>query len=239
MKQTLSRLAAALGLVLALPHAALAQGAAPPAALVATGVGTVTQAPDRATVSFRIETVDEQAARASAQNNTIVTALDDALAKAGVQRSAVRTRSYSLSYNPRPPRPDPNVAVRYGYVVSRTVEASVDRVDGVGAIVDAGIGAGVTNVNGVTFGLRDPQAAYRTALTAAVADAEAQARTLATAAHVRLVRLVTIAPGARAPLPGPVLRASVLAAPAPPTVIEPGDLSANATVTLRYEIAPQ
>jgi uncharacterized protein YggE len=216
-----------------------ANGTTRVATLTVSGEGSVMQPPDRATVSFRIESIDEQAARATSQNNTIAAALTDALVRAGVERAAIKTAGYSVSYNPRPPRPDPNVPQRYGYSVSRTVSAAVDRTDTAGALIDAGVAAGVTGINGVTFSLKDPRRAQRAALTAAVADAEDQARVLATATHVKLVRLLEIVPsgGLQMPIARP-LGARMAMSTAVPTEIDPGDLTARATVTLRYEVAP-
>ncbi len=220
--------------------AASAEAAARPATLTASGRGAITRAPDRVVVSFRIESIDAQAARATAQNTTVTTALHDALTRLGIAPSAIATGAYAISYNPRPPQPDPNIAQRYGYIVDRVVTVTADRTDTAGAIVDAGVGAGVTGVEGVAFELRDPRAAYRAALTAALADAQDQARTLAGAAHLRLVRILDIAPAGRLPQPVPLLRGTprMALAAAAPTQLDPANLTASATVTLRYEIAP-
>jgi uncharacterized protein YggE len=211
-----------------------------PATLTVSGDGSVSAAPDRVTVSFRIESIDDQAARATSQNNTVAAALADALVRSGVARTAIRTSGYSIAFNPRPPKPDPNSTQRFGYIVERTVEVSVDRTDTAGAIVDTGVAAGVTGVNGVTFALRDPQAAYHAALIAALAEAQSQARTLAVAAHLRIVRIVDIAPAGRGPQPTPLMRTAgrAVMAAAVPTEIDPGNLTARATVTVRYEVAP-
>lgn len=242
MKMTALGLALALAATAGVSPALAANDSVPrPATMTVVGEGSVAQAPDRATVSFRIESVDEQAARATSQNNTVALALTEALAKAGVDRTAIKTAAYGVSYNPRPPRPDPNNPQRFGYIVDRTVTASVDRIDSAGALVDAGVAAGVTAVNGVSFSLRDPRRAQRTALTAAVADAQEQANILAAASHVRLVRLLDITPVGRGlPQPAPLMRATARAPMGAqiPTEIDPGDLTARATVSLRYEIAP-
>lgn len=218
------------------PHSAAAQTARP-ALLTVTGEGSITQAPDRATVSFAIETTDEQAANATSHNAAISNALNARLATLGIAAAAIKTTGYGLNYIPRPSRPDPNNPVRYGYTVTRSIDVSLDRIDGVGAVVDAGVAAGVTNVNGVAFGLRDDRAALRSAQAAALADAQQQARALAAAAGVRIVRIVAINPGGGIVPRGPVLQARALVA-AVPTTIEPSDLTVNAQVTVAYEIAP-
>jgi uncharacterized protein YggE len=211
---------------------------APAGARVATltvdGQASVTRAPDRATVSFRIETNGDQSAAAASANQTIANALAKRLAALNIPATAITTVGYGLTYVPRPPKPDPASTQRYGFTVERTVDVALDDVEGAGAAIDAGVAAGVTSVDGVAFALRDPRAALRSAQAAALADAMAQARGLAAAAHVRLVRILTIAPAGNAPAPQ-LLR---FAAAAAPTTIAPGDLTVSATVVLRYEIAP-
>jgi uncharacterized protein YggE len=239
MPLTLALLGVALLTGAPAPSAA-AEAAPRPATLTVSGQGTITRAPDRVVVSFRVESIDAQAARATAQNTTVTTALHDALTRLGIAPSAISTGAYAISYNPRPPQPDPNVVQRYGYIVDRIVIVTVDRTDTAGPIVDAGVGAGVTGVNGVSFELRDPRAAYRAAQIAALGDAQEQARALAGAAHVRLVRLLDLAPSGGLPRPVPLLQGTprMALAAAAPTQLDPANLTASATVTLRYEIAP-
>jgi len=207
------------------------------ATLTVNGRGSVTRSPDRATVALRIESNAAIAASATSANAAVVAALTARLAALNVPASALTTTGYDLSYTPRPAKPDPTSTQRYGYTVERTLDVALDTPDGAGAAIDAAVAAGVTNVNGVTFALRDPDAAQRSAQAAAVADALAQARGLAAAAHVRLVRIIEIAPAGSSPAPrsGPL----VMSALAVPTTIPPGNLTATATVTVRYEIAPE
>jgi uncharacterized protein YggE len=161
------------------------------------------------------------------------------MAALGLPASATVTSSYGLSYVPRPTKPDPSNDQRYGYTVSRAIDVSTDAIDRAGPIVDAGVAAGATNVNGVSFMLRDPQASQRAAQAAALADAVAQARALATEAGVRLVRILNLSPGGGGGgvRPMPMMRMA-LAAPPVPTTIDPGSLSVSAEVTVQYEIAP-
>lgn len=244
MKHRMLALPAALAVVLALalPAGAQPASAARPriATLAVTGLGTTRQAPDRATISFRIETVDDQAARATSQNAAIANALTARLNALGVSGPAIETTSFGITFNPRPAQPDPAFAQRYGYVVDKEVAVTVDRTDTVGTLIDAGVAAGVSGVNSVAFSLRDPRAAYRTALAAAMGDAKAQAQALAGAAGVHLGRIVTVSAGSAPPPPiRPLAMARSLAgAPVVPTTIDPGSLETRATVTAVYQLSP-
>ena len=237
--------AAALLSVLATAAPAAAQTPSPPrqfpAQITVTGQGSVDRTPDQATVSFSIVTNDDVAARATSANNTAYNALVARLRALGIDAAAIKTSSYYLTYNQRPPQPNPQFQPRYGYVVTRGVTVTSNRTDQAGAIVDAGVAAGVSNVNGVSFGLRDSRGAYRAALAAAVADAEAQAQALAAAARVRIVRVVSISAGSFS-VPRPYAIMARMAAPVPPapvpTDIQASDQTITATVSLTYEVAP-
>jgi uncharacterized protein len=241
-KPTPGALALAFAL-LATASPAVAQSApAPrPAAHVdVTGQGTIERNPDRVLVSFSIVTNDDNATRATSANNALSAALTTQLHGLGIEPPAIKTTGYSVTFNQRPPVPNPQFPQRYGYVVTRGVVVTSDRTDQAGAIVDAGVAAGVTNVGGISFGLRDSRTAYREALAAAVADAEGQARALAAAGHVRIVRLLALSAVSYAPSPRAFqVIGAVTAARAPiPTDVQPSDLSVTATVSVSYEVAP-
>jgi len=230
---------ASLALCGALAGTAGAAGLPRAATLTVTGDASVTRAPDRARVSFAIETTDADSGKAASANSAIANALTAKMAQLGLPASAVQTTGYGLNYNPRPSKPDPASDQRYGYTVTRSIDVTVDAVDRAGAVVDAGVAAGATGVNGVSFVLRDPHGAQRAAQAAALDDAVQQARALAGAADVRLVRILSIAPGGSvAPAPRLMRMAPMAMTAAVPTTIDPGNLTVEAQVTLQYEIAP-
>ena len=235
--------AAALAVLAAVSPAAAQTTAVPrlPARIEVSGQGTVDRTPDRVVVAFSIVTNDDNATRATSANNSAYNALVAKLRAVGIEPAAIKTTGYYLSYNERPQQPNPQFAQRYGYVVTRSVSVTSDRTDQAGAIVDAGVAAGVTTVGGIAFGLRDNRAAYRAALAAAVADAQAQADALAAAARVHIVRMLSMSAGgstASPPRPFPVPGRIMAAQAAIPTDVQPSDLSVSATVSVIFEIAP-
>lgn len=199
----------------------------------------VDRMPDQAVVLFSIVTNDENAGHATSSNNTTYNALVSHLGGLGIGPSAIKTAGFDVTFNPRPVQPNPQFPQRFGYVVTRSVSVTMPRTDQVGAVIDAAVAAGVTNVGGVTFGLRDNRGAYREALASAVADAEQQARALADAAHVRLGRIQRLAPiGPIVPGPRPVTFGRVATAAAPvPTEVQPSELNVQANVSVTYQIA--
>ncbi|HEY4439107.1 MAG TPA: SIMPL domain-containing protein [Candidatus Elarobacter sp.] len=243
MKPFTAALAALIVLAAAVPAGAQIAAARPlPPILNVTGQGSVDRAPDRVVVTFTITTNDDNATRATSANNAAYATLAAKLGGLGLSGAAVRTTSYNVNYNLRPPKPDPAYAVRYGYIVTRSVRVTSDRTDQAGAIVDAGVASGITEVGSIAFTLRDPRAAQRAALAAAVADADAQARTIAEAAHVRIVRIANISSNTYPVGPRPLSvigrTASMASVQQVPTEVQPSDLTVNATVSFSYEIAP-
>jgi uncharacterized protein YggE len=261
------RLAVALAALLAvLPAAAFAQAtASSPSSdgttVVITGQGVVQRPPDMATVSSSIATNDDVAATATAKNNAIYNALVAALAQLHIDAADIKSTFYNVSYNPRPvPSPAPLGATppspligtilqsypypypgaRYGYLVNRQLSISVAHVSDVGAVIDAAVKAGVTNIGGVQYSLKDRSAANEAALALALGDAANQAKVVASASHLRLGGIKQIQVGQQysggpAPMPMRVMQDGM--APVP-TQIAPSAIDVRASVTVTYVLKP-
>ncbi len=228
---------------LLLGTAQLPAGAAvPPVEITVTGTGSVSNAPNVATVNVGATTNDAVANVATSQNNAIYERAVARLAALGIARADVRTTYYNLNYVPRPKtegapaQPQP-YAVRYGYVVDRSITVTVHDTNIVGKVVDACVAAGATNVNGVSFGLSDSRDAYLRALGRAVNDARTKAQAIAAAAHLRIVGVKSIEQGAgyagRPMLTIAAVQAHSYAVQ--PTQIQPSNVNVQATVTTTYE----
>ena len=231
---------AALALA-ALPFAAYAQSE-PPArdrdsVISVSGTGTVSRPPDKASFNVSIETVEDSAAASTSKNNAVYNELKARLGGAGIGEASIKTLSFNVQYNPRPPKTVPGDTARYGYITNRFLEVD-SSVDGVGKAIDLAIGAGATNISSVTFGLRDRKGAYNQALAAAVADARSQADALAAAAGLKIVRVRTISTGGSyAPRPMAFAAARVQADAGTPTEIDPaGPVDVTATVNVGYAV---
>ena len=141
-----------------------------------TGTGTVTAYPDEAHLLFSVRTQNQSAANAAAQNGAIMTDVFAALSALGVNKSDIKTNSYSLS----PAYDSYNYSKVVGYVALNSVEVIVtgtENLPNVGKIIDAVVKAGVNQVDGISFTFTDPN--YTTLRTQAyhkaVQDANSQA----------------------------------------------------------------
>jgi uncharacterized protein YggE len=204
-----------------------------------SGTGVVQRQPDRAVVMIAVES-RASAAQAAAQTNARkMDAVFAALRKLGVVSPNVQTVSYALQPEYRQPDPrsvDPNSPIVTGYVASNMVRVTLDSLQRVGAVIDATIAAGANRIDGLSFELRDPQAARLEALRIAVEHARTEAQTMADAAGQKLgVPQSMSSSSSYNPQPMYRMAADVaLAVAPPPTPVEPGNLSISANVSITF-----
>ncbi len=223
-------------LALACPAAALAQQAERPM-VVTQGEAVVKRAPDRAWLSVSTQTRDARADRARTLSAEAMTAVQKALADAGVPADAIRTTGFSLS--PEMDWDDGRGIVR-GYVVRNQVEVRIDDLDRLPAIIDAANSARSTaiSISGPRFDLKDETDAEAEALKMAVSAAMARARAIAEGAGRGLGEIVRIDDHTTGPMPPPqpmVMRMSAEAADMS-TPISPGEIEIRAHVTVSVEL---
>ncbi len=219
---------------LALPLPGLAEAPQTPMITV-TGTGTVEAAPDIATLSIGVTTQGETAAEALSANTAALAGVMARLSGAGIEARDMQTSNLSLNPNwtgyDSASVAGPTIS---GYVAANILTIRVRQLDGLGAVLDAAVSDGANTLNGLTFGLADPEPALNAARQEAVADARARAELLAAAAGVKLGRVISISEGAAASDPVPMFRADALAAPVP---VAGGEVGLSASITIFYEIA--
>jgi len=215
-----------------------ARAAVPPTVTV-SGLGTILRDPDQATLSLSIVTNSNVAASATSANNGLYNALVARMHGSGITAAAIKTTSYDLNFVPKPPPGNNYEPPQTGFIVTRSLSITIDNLSNVGGIIDAAVAAGVTQVSGVNFGLRDERGAHAAALAAAVEDAAAQAAAIAQAAHMRLGTIRNITTLQNAQVFAPQVVRLAVRPPAPvPTEIAPSSIEIQATVTVTYALAP-
>lgn len=232
----------ALGLA-ALP--ALAQQAAPaappatpPAVLNVTGTGIASSAPDLALVTLGVTTEATAAADAMSQNNGKQTAVIDALKAAGIEARDLQTTGLRLDQ--RMAYPDGQAPRIEGYTAANMVVAQVRDLDGLGAALDAAIGAGATNLQGLEFQREDDRAQRDEARSNAVADALHRAQVMAEAADVTLGPIISITElddTNRGPMPMFARMGGAAAEAAMP--VEAGETAISVSVAVQFTLLPK
>jgi uncharacterized protein YggE len=210
--------------------------------LSVSGTGEARVAPDEATVRLGVVAQAPTARAAQEQVNRTANAVLEAIRKQGIEAEDIQTSGLSLSPMYSQGRPDaeeraPRIT---GYQANNTVTIRVEDLTKVGPIIDAGLGAGANNLEGVVFGLRNDEAARRAALADAVREARAKAEALAQALKVQLAGIVDVTEGGISVYPPPypkVGRVAMAEFSQADTPVSAGQVGVEASVTIRYRIA--
>jgi hypothetical protein len=205
--------------------------------IVVPGSGRVTVEPDVASVRLGVAIIRPTATEAREAAAATMTAILDAVVVAGIARRDLRTALVAL--NPVTDYSSERGPRVTGYQVTNTVEITVRDLASTGAVIDAGLGAGASGLDGLEFRLDDPTAAEESARRSAIEDARRRAATLATAAEVALGDVVGIVEGGRQPIPMPFaggVRGLAMKAEAADTPVESGTQEVAVSVVVTFAI---
>jgi len=212
----------------------------PRRSIAVNGEGEVKVAPDRAVLSFAVETTARAAAAAVAENARKSTALADALKKAIGTTGKVSTTRYSVDpmYEQRERGASPAPPRITGYVARNQVQAETSVIDSVGKLIDVATQAGANQINGLDFTLEERGPAQSDALQRAGQDARRQAEATAAALGLKLGKVLTVSTGSP-----PIIMARdkrmagvAMAEMSASTPIDAGDVTVSAQVQVTYEI---
>lgn len=220
---------------------ALQMGAAPamakekPGRITITGEGSSESAPDLASVNLGVSSQGATAAEALAANSRQLAAVLERLKAQGIADRDLQTSGLNLgprqeySNDGKPPQ-------IVGYEASNMVTVRVRDLAKLGGILDAAVGDGANTFNGLSFALSEPGPALDQARDKAVSDARRKAEQIATAAGVKLGRILEIREGGGAPEPRPMFARDAAMAAAP---IQGGEVGYSVSVTISWEIAQE
>ncbi len=175
---------------------------APPAYAQAThegkmrilGRSSVEAVPDQVTVRVGISNRAPSPTAALDQNSAIARKIVDFSKKFGVGEQDIQTDAINLAPTFKTVR-DPNGTTRQepdGYSASNMVRVKLGDVSRLGTFMRQILDQGATNINGVQFGLSNPEKSADEARAKAVEDAVHQAQQLAQAAKVKLGQILKI-----------------------------------------------
>lgn len=207
-------------------------------ALNLSASGEVRVEPDVATLTFGVVTEAMSAREAMALNATRMTQVVAALRRAGIGEREIQTSGLNLSaqydyVQNEPPR-------LRGYQASNRVTVNIDDLDAVGTTADAVVSAGVNQIDGIGFGLRDPKAAEDQARVLAVQALQSKARLYAEALGVSLggVRSLTEGGGysPQPPMPMYAAREAIAVTGSRVTPVESGEMTVRIDIAGVYDI---
>jgi uncharacterized protein len=206
--------------------------------LTVSGSGQARVAPDEATVRLGVLVQAPTAHEAQDRVNRAAGAVLAAIGRLGIPAERIQTTGLNLGPQYAQSRSESQGPRITGYQASNTVTVRIDDLARVGPVIDAGLAAGANTLDGVDFGLRDEGTARAAALTDAVRQARTKAEALAAALGVRLVEIVEVAEEGVAVSPPPFQARSMAMAAMAPTPVAAGQVGVDASVTVRWRIAP-
>lgn len=210
---------------------------APPPMIITTATEEVEIAPDRAVLTFSVETRGRTAAAAGTENARIQAAVLDTLRKVGIASAQLRTQGVSINPEYEYPREGGRPTV-VGYQAQNSIQVEVRQIALIGTVIDAGLSRGATNVGGLRFFASSTEAATREAMRKAVIRARADADAIADAAGGRVSGVISISahPGSADPIVPEMATMAVrgLQKMDTPTPIESGVLKVIVSIEARF-----
>lgn len=214
----------------------------PPASIITSATVEVEVEPDRASVSFAVETRGATAAAAAAANARVQSAVLDTLRRMGIAPAQLRTLGVSINPEYEYPRDGGRPRV-IGYQAQNSVQVEIHDLPRVGAVIDAGLSRGATSVGSLRLFASDTRPAEREALRRAMVRAREDADAIAESAGGRIIGLVEVVvqPSQNEQPPRPMLatnRAAGLVADVV-TPIETGSLAVRVVIEAKFAFAPR
>src|SRR5262249_32386472 len=151
----------------------------------------------------------------------------DAVKAAGIAAAQIRTSGYNV-YPEYSGGKAPKVT---SYRARNTVQVEIRRIDAVGKVIDAALGAGATNIGTLGLYASSTDTARREAITMAVTKARAEAEAAAVAAGGSLGPMIELAIDPYRlprPLESVVVTSAAMSDRLAPTPIETGELVVQA-----------
>jgi uncharacterized protein len=206
-----------------------------PATISVSGEGRVATSPDMATISLGVTTFGDTAAAAMAKNSEELAKVMGNLTAAGIEAKDIQTTGLMLNPNWSYDSSGGAGTIN-GYTAMNMVNVRVRALDGLGSVLDAAVKDGANTLNGLTFGIADPQPVNDEARKLAVADAVRKAGLLAQAAGVKLGAVMSISEQTGYADPSPMFRAEASAAPGGVPVAG-GEVAMTVIVNMSWALA--
>lgn len=207
----------------------------PSPALNLSAYGEVKVAPDMATITFGVTTEATTAQAAMADNATRMTEVFAALRRAGIAERDIQTSGLNLSaqydyVQNEPPK-------LRGYQATNRVTVAIMDLTKVGTTADAVVSAGVNQIDGIAFGLKDPRVPEDQARVLAVRALQDKARLYAQALGVELGAIRTLSEGGGYQQPQPMpMMARMAMADSASTPVAAGEMAVRIDITGTYDL---
>ncbi len=211
----------------------------------ASGNSELSIMPDEAIVRIKVETKEKTAKQAQDKNSEIMTKVQSALKRAGVDSDQIETDQFNL-HQWTEWEPITRKSVTKGYRLYHTIKVTTDDLEKVGEFITVAVDAGADGIENVQFDLSDEKKAEvkKEALQQASQNAKSKAQAVADGLGVRLGDILAIQESSFNY--GPVFARGIAEMAvkaggdddmAPPAPVQPEQLTIRASVSVSYKIA--
>ncbi len=198
---------------------------------------SVTVAPDMATIGAGVTTQAPTATEALRQNSAEMAKVIARIKALGIAEKDIQTTGISLNARYDYDQ-DTRQQVFRGYDVSNRVSVNLRRIEDTGAVLDALVVAGATDLSGPSFSIENDEAAKDAARKRAIERAQAQAQSYAALLGYDGAKVLAISESieGRGMMPemGKMRMAADAVASAAP--VQPGMVSTGVSITIKYEL---
>jgi uncharacterized protein len=234
MKKWIIMICGFLLLITTLPYASAAEDTGIPK-LIVQGEGKESAAPDVVTIELGVETRNASASIAAQENARLMNSTIKALLEAGIDKKEIQTSHYSLTTKPENELKEGEKPQLPEFIATNQIIVKLNNTGDAGKVLDVAVLAGSNSIQGVTFDLKNPQPEKDRALSLAIEDATRKAKAAATAAGVKLGKVLEISEGYG--FVEPAAQKSIIYADGAITPIQPGQVEVKASVTMTYAIS--
>jgi uncharacterized protein len=201
-----------------------------------TGQAVVTAPPNLATITFSVENFESRAEAAIKKNADLSGKVITALKKLLNKDIIVSTSSYTLQplyERDKELFEKSNRIVPRGYRVNNSIFVQTSRIDRLGSIIDAAVGAGATRVGSLTFHRDDKDQLQKQAAAKALENALDYAKRISKAAglSVKRIKYIQYVPNTAQPAADQTIQAEGGVTP-----IAPGQLTFESFVSVTLEM---
>ena len=211
--------------------------------LAVRGTAILNVPADRLNLDIGVSSDARQAEEALKLNSRKMNGVLKALEKAGLTKKEYQTGRFDIrpQWSPRPKNADrewrPHIV---GFTVTSRLSIKTLKQDMGGLLIEAAVEAGANDIGSLYFDLSDPRKYRQEAIREATANALSDARTLAKAAGVDIVRVLSLNLDRAQPAPVRMNYERVgvmktMAAAEPPPIVA-GDVAIHAAVDIIFQI---
>ncbi|KGA81920.1 SIMPL domain-containing protein [Lysinibacillus fusiformis] len=208
-----------------LPH----QASIPPRVITVTGTGQVKAKPSAMQLQIEVQTQGQNVQEPQQKNAATMKQVIQSITALGIPSEQIQTAAYTITplYHF-----EDGQQIFTGYEVTNAITVNVSDPERVGFIIDTAVENGANRISNIQFKVDRADAYYQQALSLALHNAQAKAKTIAETMHLPLQLLPTEI--VEEQVNTPILYRS-MAVSSDMTPIEQGQIDINASVRVNFQ----